>query len=285
MLSFPNARITIGLQVKAKRNDGYHNIETLMLPVSMHDALEVVPAVDGRAGFRLSGLDVPGSPAENLVLQAVDLIQREHLLRSGRSAEALPPLHIYLRKGIPPGSGLAGGSSDAVFMLRLFDSYFNLNLCQRRLDELAAELGSDCPFFLRNKPMLASGRGELLEAIHIPDIYNYHPIIIIPPIHINTQKAYKKICPNPERQPLKAILEQPVADWQDLLTNDFEVALFTEHPYLQKIKVRLLKQGATYASLSGSGSALFGLFSDPGVLYALRNEFHDCLTGIYRWLL
>lgn len=284
MLCFPNARITLGLQVKAKRRDGFHDIETVMLPVSMHDALEIVPAIDNQTKIIPSGIPIPGDPHKNLVMLALKLIQKELPLHSEINSEALKPLHIYLRKGIPACSGLAGGSSNGAFMLKMLNEYFKLNLTPARLNILAAKLGSDCPFFLQNKAMVVRGRGEILETIQTPNLSGFHLIIIVPPIGINTSEAYKLIIPMPERVTIKETLTMPFADWQENLKNDFEAGLFKKYPYLEKIKNRMISQGAVYASLSGSGSALYGLFEDAAVLSSLRKDFNDCLTGHYQIL-
>ncbi len=282
MISFPNGRITLGLYVKAKRGDGFHDIETVMLPVSICDALEFVPATNGKTKIITTGIPIPGDLSENLVWKAYQLVQKELRIHSGPKSGALPPLRIHLRKGIPSGSGLAGGSSNGAFMLLMLNRYFRLNLTQSRLHTLSIEMGSDCPFFLHNKTMLVTGRGETIESINTPDLSDYCIIIIIPPIHLSTSYAYKKVNPVSERTPLNKILELPVSGWQTQLTNDFEDVIFQEHPYLEEIKTRLLNHGAVYASLSGSGSAIFGLFTDSKVVFPLQKAFPDCRVGLYR---
>ncbi len=284
MLFFPNARITLGLHVKAKRRDGFHDIETVMLPIGMYDALEIVPAIDNQTKIILSGTPIPGDPYENLVMRALKLIQKEMPFQPAINSEAPEMLHIYLRKGIPAGSGLAGGSADGAFMLKILNEYFKLNLTPGQLKTMAAKLGSDCPFFLQNKAMVVRGRGEILETINTPDLSGLHLIIIVPPIGINTSEAYRLITPEPERVSIKEILAMPFAAWQENLKNDFESVLFKTYPYLKEIKNRLIGQGAVYASLSGSGSALYGLFKDAAVLSSLRKDFEDCLTGHYQIL-
>ncbi len=282
MISFPNGRITLGLYVKARRVDGFHDIETVMLPVSIRDALEFVPAADGQTTVTTTGIPIPGNLSNNLVWQAYYLMQKELDAHKGANSVALPPLHIHLRKEIPPGSGLAGGSSDGACMLHMLNKYFNLKISPSRLDAMAAELGSDCPFFLYNNTMLVTGRGEKLEPISTSDLSGYIIMIIIPPIHISTWKAYKMINPYGKRTPLRQILNLPVSRWQNHLTNDFEEVIFREHPHLEEIKSRLLDHGAVYASLSGSGSAIFGLFNDSKVFLTLQKVFVDCKVGKYQ---
>lgn len=284
MLCFPNARITLGLYVKEKRKDGFHNIETVMLPVSMHDVLEIVPSFDNKTKLIQSGRPLPGNPDENIVMRALRLMQTEKTFQSDNASETLQSLHIYLRKRIPAGSGLAGGSSNGTFMLKALNNYFQLHLSEQQLMTLAAKLGSDCTFFLYNKPMLAEGRGEKLQPIQIPEIHKFHVIIAIPPIHINTAHAYKQIRPVDGRTGLQQTLNQPIENWRHNLKNDFEHVSFKEHPYLETIKGRFIELGASYASMSGSGSAIYGLFEDSDVLPTLRKELPDCYIGIYRIL-
>lgn len=284
MICFPNARITLGLQVKAKRADGYHDIETLMLPVSMHDALEVVPASDNRTRLFLSGTPINGNAAENLVMKAWEMIKEAHLATVEDPNETLPPIHIFLRKAIPSGSGLAGGSSDGAFMLKLLNTYFRLNLADKKLYELAAKTGSDCSFFIQDKAKIVRGRGETLVSVNTPDLSTLYLVIVVPPIHIKTSEAYKLIKPNPDRVPLKELLKKPLKKWQNDVINDFEPVLFKSYPYLEKIKRQMIGLGAVYASLSGSGSSLYGFFNNPDALSALQKDFPNCLTGCYRIL-
>ena len=284
MLCFPNARITLGLHVIEKREDGFHNIETVMLPVGMQDALEIVPAINNQTKIITSGIPIPGEPYENLIMYALKHIQDEMQLHPGRKTEPLEPLHIYLRKVIPANAGLAGGSADGTFMLRMLNDYYKLNIADDRLEKLALKMGSDCPFFLHNKAMLVRGRGEILETINKPDLSGLHLIIIVPPIKINTAEAYSLLTPQPRRIPIKDLITLPLSHWQENLINDFESVLFKKYRYLEQIKNRLIGRGAVYASISGSGSALYGFFQDQTVLSSLRKDFGDCLVGIYQIL-
>ena len=276
MLCFPNARITLGLHVKAKRRDGFHDIETAMLPVGMHDALEIAPAVDSKTKFIPTGKPIPGDPDKNLVMEALKLIKNELQSHPERKTETHAPLNIYLRKGIPAGSGLAGGSADGAFMLKMLNDFYKLHLTSEMLETLAAKLGSDCPFFVKNKPMMVRGRGEILEPINIPDLSEFQIIIIIPSFGINTAEAYKLINPETERIAIEEILTMPLEEWQENLKNDFESALFKPYPSLERIKDRLIDRGAVYASLTGSGSALYGLFENTSVIPSFQKDFNDC---------
>lgn len=284
MICFPNARITFGLQVKAKRKDGFHDIETLMLPIKMYDALEIVPSINNQTTIITSGAHIPGEPHENLVMHALKLIRAEMQSDQERKTDFSEPLHIYLHKGIPAGSGLAGGSANGAFMLKMLNDYFNLNLKHNRLMKLAEKLGSDCPYFLHNKAMLVRGRGEILETINTPNLAGYNLIVIIPPIRINTSEAYSLISPKAERPTVKEILKMPLAYWQENLNNDFETVLFKTYPFLKNIKDRLIGKGAVYASLTGSGSALYGFFNNTAILSSFRKEFDNCFVGQYQIL-
>ena len=262
MLLFPNARITLGLRVTHRRRDGFHDIEAMMLPIPLYDALEAIPSPDGKLHFSLSGLPVPDDGRPNLCLQAHSLIEKEltHRRNYGEPCH-LPPLHIHLHKNIPPGAGLAGGSADASFMLKLLNTFLKPQLTTGELTSYAEKLGSDCPFFVQNRPALASGRGTILKNCDTPpDILKHYLVIIVPKIHISTSEAYKRIQPKTPPKPLAELLQQPISEWQGNVINDFEAVVFDMHPEIADIKNRMYENGAVYASLSGSGSAVFGLF-------------------------
>jgi len=291
MITFPNARITLGLWITGRRPDGFHDIETLMVPVPMYDALEAVPSPNGETRLSLSGLPIPGDGRPNLCLRAYQLMQEvltpgkdtatpplsrgappphSSLRHQGSSLSQgsmqsqrspLPPLHIHLHKGIPAGAGLAGGSADAAFMLRMLNAYADPPLTTDELASLAAQLGSDCPFFINNEAALATGRGNILKHRAVPDDFNNHRLeIITPNIHISTAEAYRRIQPKKRHTSLATLLQQPISKWKHLIINDFEETVFEMHPEIADIKARLYDQGAVYASLSGSGSAVYALF-------------------------
>ena len=271
MLCFPPAKINIGLYVKARRPDGFHEIETLFCPVALCDILEVVVAKT--FAFRLSGLPVDGSPDDNLCVKACRLLQADFYL---------PPVAVYLHKVIPTGAGLGGGSSDATAMLKLLNALFSLRLSTEQLRRYAVRIGSDCAFFLHDRPMLAAGRGEILRELALPRLRRRFIVLLKPPASISTAAAYAAVTPrqpsSPAPPPLERLLQQPLDAWKDSVVNDFEPAVFARHPSLLALKQRLYQAGALYASMSGSGSALFGLFPDdvaaaaaaaalPGVLF------------------
>ncbi|EKB50071.1 4-(cytidine 5'-diphospho)-2-C-methyl-D-erythritol kinase [Cecembia lonarensis] len=249
MICFPNAKINLGLHITSKRKDGYHEIETCMVPIPLKDALEMI--VSKKAVFETSGLEIPGEEKDNLILKAVKLLQKDF--------NDLPPVHIHLHKNIPMGAGLGGGSADAAFALTLMNSLFELYLEDWILEDYAAQLGSDCPFFIQNTPKIATGRGEILEPVDV-DIEGDHLVLIKPPIHVGTKEAYAGVKPQTPKFQLKEILSDK-SSWKEMLVNDFEASIFPQYPEIAKIKAELYDMGAYYAAMSGSGSTVFGLFS------------------------
>lgn len=271
MITFPNARITLGLWVTGRRSDGFHDIETLMVPVPLYDALEVVPSPDGNTRFNFSGLPIPEDGHPNLCMQAYNVMQealskRLYTDESGRLFQnsrqsLLPPLHIHLHKGIPAGAGLAGGSADAAFMLKMLNTFITPHLTTGELILLAEKLGSDCPFFINNEAAMATGRGNILTPHPVPADFHTHRLeIVTPNIHVSTAEAYRRIRPKKPTTSLANLLQKPVSKWKHLITNDFEKVVFEMHPELINIKTSLYDQGAAYASLSGSGAAVYALF-------------------------
>ena len=251
MLSFPNCKINLGLHILGKRDDGFHNLETVFFPVPFKDALELIPSTNTGIEFTATGLAVDGNAADNLCVKAYHLLKKDF--------PEIPTIKIHLHKAIPLGAGLGGGSADAAFMLKLLNEKFKLNLSTDQLINYALQLGSDCPFFIINKPCLATGRGEMLEEIAV-DLSAYKIVLINPGIHINTGWAFSNISPAQPARSIKEIIHQPVNTWKDELKNDFESAVFTAHPAIKEIKETLYSQGAVYAAMSGSGSTVFGIF-------------------------
>lgn len=254
MLRFPNAKINLGLYITRKRDDGFHDLETVFYPVpQLRDALEMVPARSGETSLHLSGLAVGGELDTNLVWRAFQLLNAAH---PGK----IPPLDIYLHKAIPMGAGLGGGSADASVALQMLNEIADLGLSDAQLEALSLELGSDCPFFIRNTPQFATGRGEEMTAIDI-DLSSYRIEVITPEIHVSTRAAFSRIAPKPAPIDLRSLRGIPVADWKKVLHNNFEESVFVQFPEIARIKQDLYDKGAVYASMSGSGSAVFGMFS------------------------
>ncbi|MBS1603063.1 MAG: 4-(cytidine 5'-diphospho)-2-C-methyl-D-erythritol kinase [Bacteroidetes bacterium] len=254
MVVFPNCKINLGLRILRKRSDGYHDLATVFYPLAIKDVLEI-----GRApepGFTAYGIPIPGDPQNNLCLKAWQLLKKEF--------PGLPSIHIHLYKHIPIGAGLGGGSSDGAFTLLLLNQLFNLGLTEARLLNYAAQLGSDCPFFILNTPSLGGGRGELLQPIPV-DLNGYDILLIDPKVHVSTAQAFSLCTPADNGPTIGSIIRQPIETWRNQLTNDFEEPVFRLHPQLRDIKTLLYEKGAVYASLTGSGSSLFGIYKKAGI--------------------
>lgn len=255
MLAFPFAKINIGLQVFGKRPDGYHNIRSVLFPIPLRDALEVivddaVPA--GEVRFASTGLPVPGDPRANLCLKAVDLIRQQR---------ELPGLRMHLHKAIPTGAGLGGGSSNGARTLLLLEQLLELGFTAGEMHAMAAQLGSDCPFFLKDGPQLAEGRGERLTPIEV-DLKNHWLVLVNPGIHVSTAEVFLGMQPTSAHAALEKALKAPTSTWQGTVVNDMEPYVFAKHPAIGAIKTELLQQGAVYAAMSGSGSSVFGIFRE-----------------------
>jgi 4-diphosphocytidyl-2-C-methyl-D-erythritol kinase len=250
MISFPNCKINLGLHILGKREDGFHNLETIFYPVPFREALEIIPSAT--IEFAATGLAVDGDIENNLCIKAYRLLKKDF--------PDLPSVKIHLHKALPMGAGLGGGSADAAFMLKMLNERFHLNLSTDQLINYSLQLGSDCPFFIINKPCFATGRGEVLEEVAV-DLSAYKIALINPGIHINTGWAFSNITPALPERSVKEIIQQPINTWKEGLKNDFEVAVFAAHPAIKEIKETLYTQGAVYAAMSGSGSMVFGIFS------------------------
>jgi 4-diphosphocytidyl-2-C-methyl-D-erythritol kinase len=263
MLSFPNCKINIGLNITGKRADGYHNIETVFYPVRWNDALEIIhSAVSQNSSdliFTQSGVIVDGEQKDNLCIKAFQLLKKDF--------PHLPIIKIHLHKAIPMGAGLGGGSADAAFTLKALNEKFSLNLSTDQLLAYALQLGSDCPFFILNTPCFASGRGEILEPVKM-DLTGYQLVLANPGIHVNTKWAFSQLAINYFDRPaseipihsIAQIISQPVSNWKEWLINDFERPVFEKYPAIKAIKQAFYEKGALYASMSGSGSSVYGIF-------------------------
>ena len=250
MISFPNAKINLGLNIVSKREDGYHNIESCFYPIPWHDSLEVIEAAS--FAFHSYGLDIPGDSDANLCVKAYELIKADH---------NIPPVEIHLLKNIPMGAGLGGGSADGAFTLKMLNDLFKLGLTESQLEAYSLQLGSDCPFFIENTPTIARGRGEKLASsdLNLSDLYL---AIHNPGIHVSTAEAYAGVKPNAPNMRVEEILQSSIKDWKDALINDFESSIFPNHPTIAQLKNDMYEAGAVYASMTGSGSTVFGLFEE-----------------------
>lgn len=261
MICFPNCKINIGLNVVEKRKDGFHNIETVFYPVPLCDALEIVESK--KLSINISGIKIEGDTDDNLCMKAYRLITKDH---------NISPLNMFLHKAIPAGAGLGGGSSDAAFMLLLLNKYFSLHISEKKLSEVASQLGSDCPFFLKNVPVFAHGRGDITEKINI-DLKGHHLMIVKPDFEISTAKAYSMIKPASPPFPLKQLSVKNIGDWKNIVVNDFEIPLSKEFPEILKIKGQLYNSGAAYASMTGSGSAVYGIFKKEPEMISFPDKY------------
>jgi 4-diphosphocytidyl-2-C-methyl-D-erythritol kinase len=265
MIQFPNCKINLGLSILAKRADGFHELETVFYPIAVSDALEILPSEN--LILTQTGIAVPGDPDQNLCLKAYHLLKKDF--------PRLPTVQLHLHKNIPMGAGLGGGSSDGTSALLILNQQFSLGLNHTQLIEYASQLGSDCPFFVYNKPCHATGRGEVLNPIAL-DLSNYQFLMVHPGKHISTAWAFQQLTPNKKSESIQSIIEKPISVWKDLLINDFESPVFKAEPTLLAIKEQLYQLGAIYASMSGSGSSLYGIFpmhhfeKAPIIEHALR---------------
>ena len=254
MILFPNCKINLGLQVLQKRSDGYHDIATVFYPLPLKDALEIVALPnETNPTIHNYGLEVKGAPADNLCIKAWHLLKKDF--------PDLPAVQIHLLKNIPMGAGLGGGSADGAFMLQLLNNKYHLGISDEKLIQYALQLGSDCPFFIINKPCYATGRGEIMEPLDI-NLSGYQLIIAKMDIHINTGWAFNNLHIGNLSKPsvVKEAISQPITSWKDTLVNDFENPVFEHYPAIKLVKENLYALGAVYASMSGSGSTVFGLF-------------------------
>lgn len=257
MILYPNAKINIGLKVIERRPDGFHNLETFFFPIELTDILEIVESRE--TTLTLYGIDLEGKREDNLCIKAYEMFAKDF---------GLPPVEIHLLKRIPPGAGLGGGSSDAAHTLIALNKLFCMNLSTETLAGYAARLGSDCPFFIYSKGlnkeegegMLAQGRGEILRPLKLPQLKGMKIKTLVPPVFVSTTEAYGEITPFRPQTSLRDQLLKPVEEWKDTVTNDFEYSVFKKHPIIEEYKQDLYNNGAIYASMSGSGSAVFGLF-------------------------
>lgn len=249
MIVFPNAKINIGLNVVAKRPDGYHNIESIFYPVlELFDVLEIIKA--DKLQFSSSGIAIPGNHEDNLCLKAYQLIKADF---------EVAPVHIHLHKVIPIGAGLGGGSADAAFTLKALNQLFDLQLTDKQLIDYARKLGSDCAFFIKNEPVYAFGKGDEFESITL-DLSKFDIKIEYPNIHVGTAEAYAGVKPTKSEINIKEAIQLPISEWKNKLKNDFEDSIFPNHPQIKALKEKFYSEGALYASMTGSGSAVFGVF-------------------------
>ncbi|MGN0068212.1 MAG: 4-(cytidine 5'-diphospho)-2-C-methyl-D-erythritol kinase [Prevotella sp.] len=276
MITFPCAKINLGLNVISRREDGYHNLETVFYPIPLCDALEI-SHMDDRfpspyaCDLKVSGTDMDCPEQENLVVKAYNILAADY---------CLPRVHAHLHKQIPSQAGLGGGSSDAAYMLKLLDERFRLNIGNAELEKYAAQLGADCPFFIAAEPAYATGTGTELAPVDTPDgnLDGYFLAVVKADVSVSTKDAYAAITPQKPTLCCRDIVRKPIETWRELLHNDFEQPVFSRFPVLAEMKSRLYEAGAVYAQMSGSGSALFGIFrKEPS---HLQQRFPGCFISV-----
>jgi 4-diphosphocytidyl-2-C-methyl-D-erythritol kinase len=266
---FPNCKINLGLHIVRKRVDGFHDLETIFYPIPLCDALEIIEATGDETTIQSSGVTIDNNSGNNICVKAYNILKKDF---------HLPAVSICLHKIIPVGAGLGGGSSDGAFTLLLLNKKFNLGLSETVLLHYALQLGSDCPFFIKNAPCFATQRGEILTPVTL-DLLAYKIVLINPGIQVNTGWAFSKITPQKNRASVSEIIQQPVNEWKNKLGNDFEEIIFNDYPSISEIKNMLYQNGAVYASMSGSGSSIYGIFEKT-----MTPEFAFKEDYFIRWL-
>ncbi|KLT65583.1 4-(cytidine 5'-diphospho)-2-C-methyl-D-erythritol kinase [Pedobacter sp. BMA] len=260
MLSFPNAKINLGLNITEKRPDGYHNLETIFYPVNIKDSVEITDAEF--TSCKIHGIVIPGDANDNLCVKAYHLIKTDF---------NIPPQEINLLKNIPVGAGLGGGSADCAFLIKLLNDKFDLGLSVQQMENYARQLGADCAFFIENKPVYAFNKGDEFEKCEV-DLSAYFKVLVKPPVHVSTADAYALVKPQKPLQSLKEIIHLPSTTWKNKVINDFEPSVFAKYPQIRQIKTSLYDAGATFALMSGSGSSVFAIFNNPVKLPELEYE-------------
>jgi 4-diphosphocytidyl-2-C-methyl-D-erythritol kinase len=265
MVTFPNCKINLGLNVLQKREDGFHDIETVFFPIPIYDILEIVSSSTDTTELKITGLHI-GEDENNLCQKAYHLVKKDF--------PQLPEIRMHLHKVIPMGAGLGGGSADAAFTLLLLNKKYNLNIPEHQLYDYSLQLGSDCSFFLLNHACLASGRGEILDPIQL-SLSGYKMLIVNPGIHISTKEIFREILPAFPEKKIKEIIRQPLSTWKNELVNDFEKIVFQKNPQVKEIKENMYRHGAIYAAMTGTGSTVFGIFNtNENFDYSIENHFY-----------
>lgn len=275
MLSFPNAKINLGLNVVEKRSDGFHNIESVFYPVGWCDALEIIKATN--FSFSSTGLEIPGNLKNNLIIKAFDLLHELITIQTKKNSgkkNTKSQIAIHLHKVLPIGAGIGGGSADGAFALKMINEIFELELNIEQLQDFASRLGSDCPFFIENTPKFCFEKGNKFEEIEL-SLQGKYILLVNPQIHISTAEAYSGVLPKKPLISIQEILKSPISEWKGVLINDFEEEIIKNHPKIGQIKSHLYDLGASYASMTGSGSTVFGIFDKE--VEPVEKYFKDCI--------
>ncbi len=265
MISFPNCKINLGLSVVEKRTDGFHDIETVFYPLKLCDVIEIIISQDNKSDFQISGIPINGNSDTNLCIKTYELLKTKFNLHD---------VQIHLHKNIPVGAGLGGGSSDAVFTMKLLNELFLLQLSEAEQINYSKKIGSDCAFFVNNSPVFAYEKGDKFEAIDI-NLKEYYLVLVKPNVSVDTSFAYSKIIAKKPKNSIKEIIKLPISEWKQFLKNDFEDVIFEEFPEIEKVKNQLYDLGAIYSSMSGSGSVVYGIFKNK---INIKDFFNNCFT-------
>jgi 4-diphosphocytidyl-2-C-methyl-D-erythritol kinase len=266
MIRFPNCKINLGLSVLEKLPDGYHRIETLYYPVPLKDILEIIPSREEKNRLNVTGIEIEGPVEYNICFRAWELMHERY---------GIPPVEMHLHKIIPTGAGLGGGSSDAAFALSMMNELFELGIAKEELKVMASQLGMDCPYFFENMPAIGSHKGEILEKAAV-SLSGKYIFLVKPDIHVSTAEAYAGVQPAIPEKKVRDIISMPIESWKALLRNDFEDSVFQKHPQLATIKDHLYQSGAVFASMSGSGSALYGIYYE-------KVDLQSAFPGYFCW--
>lgn len=265
MVVFANAKINIGLHIINKRTDGYHNVETCFVPIGWNDGLEIIESE--KDVFSTSGILIDGDVANNLCIKALNVLREDFFI---------PNITIHLHKNIPMGAGLGGGSADAAYVLKLLNSKFSLQISNEKLAFYARKLGSDCAFFIENTPVYAIEKGDIFSPISL-QLSGYQVFVVHPNVHVSTAEAYAKVVPRLVATNLKDAILQPIESWKKTIFNDFETSVFQKYPLIADVKQKMYESGAVYAAMSGSGSAVFGIFEKSKIL-PIFSEYSSNIT-------
>lgn len=269
MISFPCSKINIGLNIVRRRDDGYHDLQSIFVPISWTDILEVVPKGNGATGLTVTGNHIACEPEKNLVIKALKAVENY-------IGKELPPVDIFLRKIVPYGAGLGGGSADAASTVKILNGIFNLSLTDGDMKAISSGIGADCPFFIECKSMLATGTGTTLSPIELPQLKDKTITVAKPPVTVGTRDAYAGVRPSGIELDYRDMAKEPVEEWRNLFANDFEKSIFPSHPEIARIKEQFYHGGALYASMTGSGSAVYGIFNNDILAESVKEQLSDC---------
>lgn len=269
MISFPCSKINIGLNIVRRRDDGYHDLQSIFVPINWTDILEAVASRDGKTSLTVTGIYIDCPPEKNLVMKALRAVEN-HI------GHKLPPVELFLRKIVPDGAGLGGGSADAASTVKMLNEIFHLSLSVEEMQAISSNVGADCPFFITDTPMLATGTGTTLSPVELPQLKGMRIVVAKPPVLVSTREAYAGVRPSGIEYDYRDMAKEPVEEWKHLFINDFEKSIYPSHPQIAEIKEFFYQSGATYASMTGSGSAVYGLYDNDILADDINEQLPNC---------